>query len=193
MLIKDPSGEAVWNETEAIEPGEKFNRTYGSLDPFEDYTAVIVPVVDGKDQSPVEENFTTGNRRRYFVLPPTTPANAGLFCFSSGQGVDVCRGDRRGRGFLGRGSSCKRRFDRWRLVQTDPSERLERRTTRGLCCWLCRLGLFLVLYRLFCDFRKVPPKMEPTKHRSKDWNHSPVTRSKPIRSWMAIKLGLPKK
>lgn len=67
MLIKDPSGETVWNETEAIEPGEKFNRTYGSLDPFEDYTAVIVPVVDGKDQSPVEENFTTGNRRRYFV------------------------------------------------------------------------------------------------------------------------------
>lgn len=59
-MIKDPSGEAVWNETEAIEPGQKFNKTYASLDPFEDYTAVIVPVVDGEDQSPVEENFTTG-------------------------------------------------------------------------------------------------------------------------------------
>ena len=71
MLIKDPSGEAVWNETEAIEPGQKFNKTYASLDPFEDYTAVIVPVVDGKDQSPVEENFTTGFLSATLLIFPT--------------------------------------------------------------------------------------------------------------------------
>jgi hypothetical protein len=62
VLIKDPAGEAVWNETEDIESGETFNKTYGLLDPFENYTAVIVPVVDGEDQNPVEENFTTGFR-----------------------------------------------------------------------------------------------------------------------------------
>ena len=150
MLIKDPSGEAVWNETEAIEPGEKFNKTYGSLDPFQNYTAVIVPVVDDEDQSPVEENFTTGLRWRYFVLLPTTPANGGLFCFSSGQGIDVCRGERRGSGFLGRGSSCERRFDRWRLVQTDPSERFERRAIGGLFLgfvdWSCCSSLHRVCF-----------------------------------------------
>ena len=132
MLIKDPAGEAVWNETEAIEPGEKFNKTYGLLDPFEEYTAVIVPVVDGEDQSPVEENFTTGFRYCYFALQPTTRANTSLFRFSSGQGIVVSGGHRRGRGFLERGSGCKRRFDRRRLVQTDPSERFERRAIGGL-------------------------------------------------------------
>ena len=60
MLIKDPEGATVVNETEPIENGEIFNKTYDSLDPFKNHTAVIVPVIEGEDQIPVEENFTTG-------------------------------------------------------------------------------------------------------------------------------------
>lgn len=79
VLIKDPEGETVVNETEEIVPGEEFNKTYDSLEPFKNYTTEITPVVDGKDEEPEKNDFTTGSNR--FPFPSLdTESHAAVRC-----------------------------------------------------------------------------------------------------------------
>ena len=48
------------NETAPVTPGEKFEESFGPLEPSTDYMATITPVSNGTEGKPREEQFTTG-------------------------------------------------------------------------------------------------------------------------------------
>lgn len=60
-MIKDENGTAVVNETVPVTPGEKFDESFGPLEPNTEYTATITPFTEeGTEGKPREEEFTTG-------------------------------------------------------------------------------------------------------------------------------------
>ena len=59
-MIKDENGTTVVNETVPVTPGEKFDESFGPLEPSTDYTATITPLTRPTEGKPREEEFTTG-------------------------------------------------------------------------------------------------------------------------------------
>lgn len=48
------------DETVPVTPGEKFDESFGPLEPSSNYTATITPVSNGTEGKPREEEFRTG-------------------------------------------------------------------------------------------------------------------------------------
>ena len=62
IWIVSTTGDAVNNETEPIQPGEKFNKTYGPLVPKENYTVVVIPRIEEIPGIPRFFNITTSTK-----------------------------------------------------------------------------------------------------------------------------------
>ena len=80
VLIKDDDGTTVVNETVPVTPGEKFDESFGPLEPSTHYTATVTPLSNGTEGMPREEEFTTGELAAALVpvmcrAPPTAMNN----------------------------------------------------------------------------------------------------------------------
>lgn len=61
VVVKDEDKVVVVNETRPKKPDKDFDEAFGPLNPLKNYTIIIVVDVNGTEEEPIEEEFTTGN------------------------------------------------------------------------------------------------------------------------------------